>query len=146
MNWLYKGQEVLGIDDMPQGAIGFIYQIEHTPTGRRYIGRKQLGTQKKRKFGKKEIALLTDKRLKHWEYVIVESDWKIYYGSNKEIQAMVKKGLQEEFSREILMYVFSKKLLNYYETKMLFINEVIEPGSTYFNDNISSHFFRRDFE
>ncbi len=58
---------------------------------------------------------------------------------------MIKDGKGFEFTREILMFVPSKKLLTYYEDKYLYVNGVVEIGSNYFNDNISGRFFKKDF-
>jgi hypothetical protein len=133
--WNYKESIVESIEQMPEGTYGFIYEVTHQPTGRRYIGKKVLefnrtlpplkGTKKKRK-------------------VVKESDWKTYYGSHKEIVGLIKEGKQEEFTREILQYVNSKKLLTYFECKYLFIKEVLE-GNNYINDNILAKFYRKDF-
>ena len=75
-----------------------------------------------------------------------ESDWKTYYGSNKEIVAMLKEGKHDEFKREILCLATSKKLLTYYETKHLFVYSVLEKPDEFFNDNILGKFFRKDFD
>lgn len=133
--WLYKDKEVKTIDDMPKGTFGFIYEVEHIPTKRRYLGKKVLifnrtlpplkGTKRKRKVQK-------------------ESDWIKYYGSHKEIVGLIKEGKQQEFKREILQYVPTKKLLTYFECKYLFIREVLE-GQDYINDNILAKFYRKDF-
>ena len=58
---------------------------------------------------------------------------------------MIKEKKESEFTREILIFVSSKKQLTYYEDKYLYMKGVIEPGSTYFNDNISGRFFKKDF-
>jgi hypothetical protein len=143
--WLYKNQEIKELTDMPNPTFGFIYEVTHTPTGRKYLGKKQLISVQKKALGKKELALITDKRASKKKIVTKESDWKTYYGSNPTIKQMLKEGKHEEFTREILMFVPSKKLLTYYEDKYLYINEVIEAGSNYFNDNISGRFFKKDF-
>jgi hypothetical protein len=67
-----------------------------------------------------------------------------YYGSHVEIKQLIKEGKQDEFDREILQYVPSKKLLTYYECKYLFINEVLE-NENYINDNVLAKFYRKDF-
>jgi hypothetical protein len=67
-----------------------------------------------------------------------------YYGSHVEIKQLIKEGKQDEFDREILQYVPSKKLLTYYECKHLFINEVLE-NENYINDNVLAKFYRKDF-
>jgi hypothetical protein len=143
--WLYKNKEIKELTDMPEPTFGFIYEVTHTPTGRKYLGRKQLISVQKKTLGKKELALITDKRLSKKKTVTKESDWKTYYGSNPIIKQMIKEGKQDEFTREILMFVPSKKLLTYYEDKYLYINGVIETDSNYFNDNISGRFFKKDF-
>jgi len=135
--WLYKGKEIDSLEQMPENTFGFIYEITHVPTGRKYIGKKVL------QFHRTLPPLKGQKRKRK---VITESDWKTYYGSNKDVKALLKERGSEEFTREILDFVPSKKLLTYYECKYLFIKEVLEPGNnTYFNDNILAKFYRKDF-
>lgn len=133
--WLYKNKVVESIDDMPEGTYGFIYEVIHNPTGRRYLGKKVL------QFNRTLPPL---KGMKRKRKVIKESDWKTYYGSHVEIKGLIKEGKQEEFSREILQFVPTKKLLTYYECKYLFIKEVLEHNE-YINDNILAKFYRKDF-
>ena len=133
--WLYKDRVIESIEDMPEGTYGFIYEVVHNPTGRKYLGKKVL------QFNRTLPPLKGQKRKRK---VIKESDWKTYYGSHAEIKGLIKEGKQEEFSREILQYVPTKKLLTYFECKYLFINEVLE-HSEYINDNILAKFYRKDF-
>ena len=58
---------------------------------------------------------------------------------------MIKEGKEDEFTREILIIVPNKKLLTYYETKVLFTLGVLENPDYYFNDNILGKFFTKDF-
>lgn len=134
--WIYKGSEINSIDDMPENTFGFIYIVEHLTTGKKYIGKKVLY------FNRKLPPLKGYKRKRK---VIKESDWKTYYGSQKEIKDLLKEGKESEFKREILKFVKSKKLLTYFETKYLFIYEVLEKDSTFYNDNILGKFYRKDF-
>lgn len=143
--WLYQNKQINELTDMPEDIFGFIYEVTHTPTGRKYLGKKQLISVTKKPLGKKELAELTDKRAKTYKIVNKESDWKTYYGSHSEIKALIKQGKQLEFTREILMFTANKKLHTYYENKFLFIKEVIEPQSNYINDNIEGRYFRKDF-
>lgn len=143
--WLYQNKEIKELSDMPENSFGFIYEVTHVPTGRKYIGRKQLTSVTKKALGKKELALLTDKRASKKKVVKKETDWKTYYGSHPEIKQLIKDKKQSEFTREILIFVSTKKQLTYYEDKYLYMKGVIEPGSTYFNDNISGRFFKKDF-
>lgn len=133
--WLYKNKIIKSIDDMPENTYGFIYEVIHNPTGRKYLGKKVL------QFNRTLPPL---KGMKRKRKVVKESDWLTYYGSHAEIKGLIKEGKQEEFSREILQYVPTKKLLTYFECKYLFIKEVLEHNE-YINDNILAKFYRKDF-
>ena len=135
-SWIYDGRIVNEISDMPEGTFGFIYEVTHTPTGRKYIGKKVLY------FNRTLPPLAGQKRKRK---VVKESDWKTYYGSHNEIVGLIKEGKQEEFTKQILCFVRSKKLLTYYETKYLFIKEVLEYRNNYINDNVLGKFYRKDF-
>jgi len=143
--WLYKNEQIEELTDMPEHTFGFIYEVTHIESGRKYLGRKQLISVQKKALGKRELAELTDKRSSKKKTVIKETDWKTYYGSHPEIKQMIKDGKQLEFLREILMFVPTKKQLTYFEDKYLYMNAVIEPGSIYYNDNVSGRFFKKDF-
>lgn len=134
--WFYKGEEVTSIEQMPEGTHGFIYEVRHVPTDRRYLGKKVL------QFNRTLPPLKGQKRKRK---VVKESDWKTYYGSHNEIKALIKEGKGHEFEKEILQYVPTKKLLTYYECKYLFIREVLEGSNNYINDNILAKFYRKDF-
>ena len=54
--WFYNDKEIHGIEDMPEGAFGFIYETTHIPTGKKYIGKKSLMYNRKKKLTKKELA------------------------------------------------------------------------------------------
>lgn len=133
--WLYKNKVIDSIEAMPEGTFGFIYEVIHNPTGRKYLGKKVL------EFNRTLPPLKGQKRKRK---VVKESDWKTYYGSHAEIKGLIKEGKQEEFTREILQFVPTKKLLTYFECKYLFINEVLEQKE-YINDNILAKFYRKDF-
>jgi len=143
--WKFKDQEITELEQFPEGTFGFVYKVTHTPTGKQYIGRKQLLSVRTKKLTKKELELQQDKRKSKVKKVTTEGDWKTYYGSNPEIRRLIKEGRQGEFSREILVFVNSKKLLTYYETKYLFSEGVLENQELFFNDNILGKFFSRDF-
>jgi serine/threonine protein kinase len=151
--WIHQNQNITDIQDMPEGTYGFIYQVTHIPTGKKYIGKKVLYFERNKKLGKKEQALLQEERkaqglrgpIPSTKKTITESDWRTYYGSQKEILDLVKQGPLTDFKREILQYTSNKKHLTYYECKYLFINEVLETRNNYINDNILAKFFRKDF-
>lgn len=139
--WTYNGVLVTELQDMPDDTIGIVYMVT-AENGRKYIGKKSLFSVRKRKFGKKESALVTDKRMKLYEMVKKQSNWREYTGSNKELNEEISKGLK--YTKKILHYANSKKQLGYLETKELFVKEVLENGDTYYNSNISGKFYRKD--
>lgn len=148
MNWIYQHNEVTR-DTLPEGAVGFIYRIVHIPTGKYYIGKKQLESTRNVKLSKKALAILKEARtgkggrLPSKKRVVSESDWQNYYSSNAEIKQMVSDGKAAEFSREIIKYCFSLKSLGYWETYYLFTNNVLADDNCY-NSNISGRYFRKD--
>jgi hypothetical protein len=134
--WKYGDKIITDASQLPSEAFGFVYRVTHTPTGKEYIGRKQIlsnrtlpplkGTKRKRKIQK-------------------ESDWKTYYGSHTEIKKLINEGKSSEFEREILEFALGAKHLTYLETRYLFYYRVLEFPNVYWNDNILGKFFRKDF-
>tara|TARA_R110000868_G_scaffold362565_1_gene624714 strand:- start:49 stop:525 length:477 start_codon:yes stop_codon:yes gene_type:complete len=142
----YIIKEYNSIEDFPEGTHGFVYIITHTLTEKAYIGKKALQHNITKKLTKKEIAEQSGPGRKSVsKKVQKESDWKTYHGSAKPIIEMIKAGKEDEFTREILILAPNKKLLTYYECKILFTCEVLENSDYYFNDNIQGHFFSSDF-
>ena len=153
--WTHKGRVITEISDMPEGTYGFIYSVKHKPTDKIYLGKKVLYFERNKRLGKRALEALREERkakgiggrvpLK--QKVVTESDWKDYFGSQKEIINLAKKDKsQEVWEKKILEFVPNKKLLTYYETKYLFINEVLESNDQYINDNILGKFYRKDFD
>ena len=133
--WTYNGQLITEIKDMPENTYGFIYEVFHKPSGKKYLGKKVLHFNR---------TLPPLKGMKRKRKVVKESDWRTYFGSHAEIKQLIKEEKQDEFERRILQFVPTKKLLTYYECKYLFINEVLEHDE-YINDNILAKFYRKDF-
>ena len=124
--WFYKGEYFDHVGDW----IGFVYIITNNLTNRKYIGKKNFYFSKTKQVkGKK-------KRFK------VESDWRDYYGSNKELQEDVEKLGKEHFKREILMLCMSKGDFAYYEAKYQFDNKVLE-SPEYYNTWISCRIHKK---
>ena len=152
--WLYKNEVIESINQMPENSYGFIYQVTHLPTNRKYIGKKVLYFERNVKLGKKELQALKEERKAKGiggrppakKKVVKESDWKTYYGSQTEIKELVNNGKESDFKREILKFVDNKKHLTYYECKYLFIYEVLENNEEYINDNILAKFYSKDFK
>ena len=147
MNWLYYEDEIVNISQFPEGTYGFIYKVTHIPSNKIYIGKKVLYHNQKKKLTKAELELSTGRGRKSlYKIVQKESDWKTYYGSQKDIKEYITQGKKEEFKREIIQFVNNKKLLTYFETKWLFINGVLEYPDAFYNDNILGKFYRKDFD
>lgn len=120
---------------------GYIYITIHPKTGRKYIGKKAFFHTTNVKLGKKELANLPVTRGKKptKKQVIKESDWRTYYGSAVEI----KKLPNEELERYVLKLCKDKKELTYWETKLLFVYNVLE-DINFINDNILGKFYSKD--
>ena len=141
MQWYYQNKLIQEINDLPEGTFGFIYQTTHLPTNKKYIGKKSLIYNLKKKLGKKEKALWEGKgRPPVYKRVLKESDWKTYYGSH----SFIKDANEEDLTREIIHIAYHKKELTYLECKYQFTLGVLESRS-YLNDNILGKFFDRDF-
>ena len=141
MKWLYKNKEINEISDLPKNAFGFVYQTTHLPTNKKYIGKKSLMYNLKKKLGKKEKLLWEGKgRPPMYKRVLKESNWKNYYGSH----GFIKEANEEDLKREILEVAYHKKELTYLECKYQFTLGVLESRS-YLNDNILGKFFDKDF-
>ena len=132
--WLYKGEVIGSIEQMPENTFGFIYQATYVPTNEKYLGKKVL-------YFNRTLPPL--KGMKRKRKVVKESDWQTYYGSHEKIKSLLKENKQDDFQREILEFAFNKKHLTYLETKYLFCNNVLE-NEEYINDNILGKFFRKD--
>lgn len=115
--WLHNGQIV--DSEVLDNYIGFVYNITNLTNNRQYIGKKLLKrTKTKQVKGKKKRTL-------------VESDWKEYYGSNKELVADVECIGAHNFKREILRFCKTKGECNYYEAKTQFLLDVLEKEEYY---------------
>lgn len=120
--WIYNDQIV--DDNIPEDAIGFVYEITNLTNNKRYIGKKTLFFSKTRKVkGKK-------KREK------VDSDWKQYYGSNLELNEDRAKVGNDKFKRQILRFCKSKGEASYFEAKFIFGTDAIM-SDRYYNSWIS---------
>lgn len=148
MNWkdiVGGDKEYLSIEDFPNNCFGFVYKITNKETGKFYIGKKQLLSNKKKKLGKKELALREVKpgRIPTSKRVISESDWKNYWGSCKPLLQEIKEQGVDKFERTIIQFAFTSKTLNYYELMYQMKENVLQRES--YNDNIAGKFFRKDF-
>ena len=107
---------------------GFVYVIVSQITFRLYIGRKYFFSMRKAKGATRRTKK--------------ESDWKVYYGSNKILQDEVKEHGKENYKRVILSLHTTKGDVNYEEVKQQFLQNVLE-NDNYYNDNINGKWYRK---
>ena len=127
------------------GHYGFVYIITNLETNKFYIGKKAFIHNKKKKLTKKEIAEHTGAGRKPTTRVDkVDSGWKSYYGSSKELLADVKLLGEDKFERVIIHFAKNKKQLTFLELQEQIIHNVLFTDNSY-NDNIAGKYFRKDF-
>lgn len=129
----------------PEKYYGFVYKITNKDTGKFYVGKKAYWHNKKHKLTKAQLAEQTGPGRKPTHEIIqVESDWKSYWGSNKELLADVKKYGEDKFECWIFIQCKTKKQLTYYELHYQCSEGCLISKNSY-NDNILGKFFRKDF-
>lgn len=121
---------------------GFIYLIENTINGKKYIGKKNFRNVLNKRLGKKEIKALPTTRGRNpsKKQIISESDWKTYYSSCDEIKNDPDKS---KFNRYILKLCKTKTSLSYYEVKYQMIYDVLE-SENWYNNTILGKFYRNN--
>lgn len=145
--WKFKGKIIKTVEDIPsnENLYGFVYCITNTLNGKSYIGKKVFYSTTTKKFGKKKIASMTDKRLKKYERVTKESNWINYWGSCKELKDDLLKHKQDNFTRTIIALANCKKQLTYLEIYHQMRLNVLS-GDDYYNDNIAGKWYRKDIK
>ena len=126
---------------IPEGAVGFVYKMNYKDDDGQYysyIGKKNFYSRRKKKFGKKALAAVTDKRTKKYE-MVTKLDYENYFSSNKQLKQAYKDG--KMIHRTILKICFTKAELTYQETKYQFKYEVLE-RDWYLNGNILGRFYK----
>ncbi len=123
MVWLYNDKQ---FDNTPEDYQGFVYVIRELDTNKKYIGKKN--------FWRPKILPKNSKRKRRVK-TRVESDWKEYYGSNKEVQILVERKGTSNYERVILKLCKTKGEMSYYEAKLQFENDVLL-SDDYYNEFI----------
>ena len=123
MTWRFEGKPV---KDIPEGYVGFVYEITNTTTGRKYIGKKLA------EFKKSRPPLKGRKNKRRYK---VESDWRDYFGSSDALLEDVEQLGTKKFAREILYYCKNKAELSYIEAREQFARRVLE-SDDYYNGHI----------
>ena len=137
--WSYQGQDFES-SMIPEGAEGFVYEMQAIIDGKlvMYIGKKNFYSVTKKRFGKKALSSMQDKRAK--KYTIQKKlTYLDYYSSNAVLKDAHKAGI--EIRRYMLKICFSKMELTYYETKFQFVRGVLE-SDEFLNGNILGRFYK----
>lgn len=130
--WLYNekevdGSQILGYNNFV--PVGFVYRITNLTNDRKYIGKKLLKfTRTKTIKGKKKK-------------VLIDSDWKTYFGSSNTLTKDVETLGESNFKREILVFCQSRGECNYLEALFQFQERVLERDD-YYNDQIRCRIYR----
>jgi hypothetical protein len=119
-HWTFNSE----LEEVP---FGFIYLITNKTNNKKYIGKKQCVTIKK------SPPLKGKKNKRHSQ---VETDWKEYTGSSKEVNQDIAKLGKDKFLFEIVKICSCKWDLAYFEAKMQFENEVLT-NPDYYNNIIN---------
>lgn len=129
--WYYEGKE---FNETPEEYQGFVYVITELDTGMKYIGKKFFWSPK---------TLPITKTRKRRVKTRVESDWRDYYGSSKEVQLLVEQKGSCNFKREILKLCKTKGECSYYEAKLQFEYDVLLKPDEYYNSFIGCKIHRK---
>ena len=124
---------------LPKDAVAFVYQINRD--GKYYIGKKNFYSTRKKPFGKKELAKVTDKRKKTYHIVKKESNWQEYLGSSVPVDKLIDSGCSYE--KVILRICNSLKESTWYEEKLLFQNLGM---SNCLNESIRRVYYKEEVE
>ena len=119
--WLFNGQEF--DEELAQQYHGFVYILTEIETGKRYIGKKSFWSNVKPKGATRRKK--------------VESDWRYYYSSSKQIKEIVKEKGNNSFKREIIALCKLERYMNYLEVKYQFQFNILEEPDGWFNENIN---------
>lgn len=131
MTWIYNGKEIT-VDDLDNN-IAFVYLITNLKTNKKYFGQKKLKFYKRRKIPGRINRMR----------VVKDSDWRDYWGSNKELHEDIEKFGEEHFSREILRICRTKSEANYYELRYQIVNDVLFKPDEYYNSYVGGRISRK---
>lgn len=102
--------------EIPENPFGMVYVITNIIDNKKYIGKKQILTKKRK-------PPLKGKKRKRIS--IVETDWKTYTSSSNELNEDIKKHGKENFKFEIIRFCNSKSEMAYFEAKEQFDKDAL---------------------
>lgn len=124
-NWIFQDQEV-NTELLPEGSIGFVYLIENIQNGKKYIGKKNLFSNK---ISVKTVIIKSGPnkgtKKKKRTKIPIFSDWQDYYGSSEILKKEISEIGSENYTRTILRFCKSKAEMSYYEAKEQFSRDVL---------------------
>lgn len=110
---MYRGQPLS--DREIENHVGFVYIITCSLTSKKYVGKKIF------QFARSRRVKRRTNRIRYK----VESDWRTYYGSNKELIADVAKHGEDKFTREVLHLCQNKWECSYLEAQEQFARDAL---------------------
>lgn len=126
-DWIYQDKPFELNEMTPKEIYGFVYLIENLENGKKYIGKKFFWAKK---------TLPANKTRKRKKRLIVESDWKDYYGSSELLQKDVELYGKDKFRRTILHLCKTKGECAFLEAQEQFDRNVLLLDE-YYNNWIS---------
>ena len=134
MNWTYKGEEVTSHKDLHESCTSIVYELCFS-NETKYIGKLVVRSYRRLKPTKEQLKL----RKNYKRVELKDVPFMKYEGSSKENEDL------ELLSKEILYQTTDKRAATYIETKLLFLNEVLE-NPVYNNQNISGVYFSNSLD
>lgn len=135
VNWIYKGKEITDVKQIGS-PFGFCYKITNISNGMIYYGSKQVVSVRKKKFGKRKIAQMPDKRKSKYEKIVKEMPgWREYTSSSKKLNYDIHEK-NHEYVKEIIYLCDSKTELKYREAQYIICEDALLDENCY-NANVS---------
>ena len=117
-HWIMDGKP---FTEVPDKAFGFVYQITNTKTGKKYLGRKQFTSTRRKPLTK------TQKKAGRVKRTVI----------NKPLNEDIKNKGKDIFLFEILVVCYTRGQLNYCEENLQHLFQVVF-DDTYYNDSVGS--------
>ena len=133
--WLYDNEPVITLPD----CTGFVYCITNNVSGKQYIGKKLSCFSKT---SMKTVTLKNGTKKKKKIKSQIESDWKSYWSSSESLKHDVTLLGEENFSRTIIMFCYSKSELSYQEIKLQLKYDVLLYPDQWYNGIVNCKIHR----